>query len=365
MGALPKVLVLTPDFPPAYGGIQLLMDRLVRNWHRVAPRVVALDAHGAVAERNGTTPVIRVRTPSWLNRPATVGLLNACAVVEAARFRPDVILSGHVNVSPAARAVARIGGVPFVQYLHGREAVIRQRLSRQGLRGSAAVIAVSAYSAELAEACGADPARIRRIPPGVDVVETPSPSRFDRPIVVCVSRMEERYKGHDVLLRALPLVRARLPGVRFVLVGDGHLRPAYESLASALGIDADVEFAGTLPDAERDRVLDGAHVFAMPSRLPPDGGGEGFGIVYLEAGLHRLPVVAGNVAGALDAVVDDETGFLVDPTDHLAVADAISRLLLDPGLAERLGRAGEGRAREHSWPVIARRVEDLLLEVCA
>jgi glycosyltransferase involved in cell wall biosynthesis len=103
----------------------------------------------------------------------------------------------------------------------------------------------------------------------------------------------------------------------------------------------------------------------MPSRLPPDGGGEGFGIVYLEAGLHALPVVAGNVAGALDAVVDGETGLLVDPTDHVAVADAISSLILDPELAERLGRAGERRAREHSWPVIARRVEDLLLEVAA
>ena len=365
MAETPRVLVLTPDFPPAYGGIQLVMDRLVRNWHRVMPRVVALAAPDGVRGNEGQAEVVRIPRPPWLSRAAAVGLLNAAAVMEAARFRPDVLLSGHVNVSPAALAVTRIGGVPFVQYLHGREAVIRPRLSRRGLRGSAGVVAVSRYSAALAAACGADPARIHRIPPGVDIVERGLASRSERPTVVSVSRLEERYKGHDVLLRALPLVRARVPAVRLVLVGDGHLRPAYESLAYALGVADEVEFVGSVPDGERDRVLDSAHVFAMPSRLPPDGGGEGFGIVYLEAGVHGLPVVAGNVAGARDAVVDGETGLLVDPTDHVAVADAISRLLLDPELAERLGRAGGRRAQEHSWPVIARRVEDLLLEVSA
>jgi glycosyltransferase involved in cell wall biosynthesis len=101
----------------------------------------------------------------------------------------------------------------------------------------------------------------------------------------------------------------------------------------------------------------------MTSRLSSDGGGEGFGIVYLEAGLHGLPVVGGDVAGARDAVVDGETGLLVDPNDHLAVAEAISELLTNPALAESLGRGGSQRAREHSWPSIARRVEDLLLEV--
>ena len=84
----------------------------------------------------------------------------------------------------------------------------------------------------------------------------------------------------------------------------------------------------------------------MPSRLPAGGfAGEGFGIVYLEAGAYGKPVVAGNVGGAVDAVLDGETGLLVDPTDALEVADAITRLLLDEQLATRLGGAGADRAR--------------------
>ena len=362
MAGPPRVLVLTPDFPPAYGGIQLVMDRLVRSWDRTLPRVVTMDARNGRAD-DGPIEVVRVPRPLWMSRPAAVGLLNGMAVVEALRFHPDVILSGHVNLGPAALAVARTRHVPFVQYVHGREAVIRPRLSRYTLRGAAAVIAVSRYSAALAVRYGAEPARVHRIPPGVDLAARPGSSGSERPTVVCVSRLDERYKGHDVLIRAMPLVRAHVPGARLVLVGDGQLRQAYAGLAAALRLNGAVEFAGSVPDVERDRILERSHVFAMTSRLPPDGGGEGYGIAYLEAGLHGLPVVAGNVAGALDSVVDGETGLLVDPTDHVAVAEAISTLLLDPGLAERLGRGGAERAREQSWPVIARRVEDLVLEV--
>ena len=101
----------------------------------------------------------------------------------------------------------------------------------------------------------------------------------------------------------------------------------------------------------------------MPSRLPPDGGGEGFGIVYLEAAAHGLPVVAGNVAGARDAVQDGVTGLLVDPTDPRAVAGAATRLLLDPEERSRLGQSGAERAAEFAWPRIVARVEQLALEL--
>jgi len=101
----------------------------------------------------------------------------------------------------------------------------------------------------------------------------------------------------------------------------------------------------------------------MPSRLASNGGGEGFGIAYLEAGALGVPVVAGNVAGALDAVVDGVTGLLVDPTDHVAVADAITALLLDRERAEQMGRAGAERAKQFAWPRIAGQVEELILSL--
>jgi len=182
--------------------------------------------------------------------------------------------------------------------------------------------------------------------------------------MLTIARLEDRYKGHDLLVQSLGSIRERVPGVEWVVIGEGPLRPELEELARARGVADCIRFRGSVSDAERDSWLRRADVLAMPSRLP--GGrlaGEGFGIVYLEAGAYGKPVVAGNVGGAIDAVSDGETGLLVDPTDAGAVGDAIVRLLLDPALARRLGAAGAERARRYAWPVIVERVQAVLSEV--
>jgi phosphatidylinositol alpha-1,6-mannosyltransferase len=179
-----------------------------------------------------------------------------------------------------------------------------------------------------------------------------------------VARIENRYKGFDVMVRAMPLIRAQVPEVHWVVVGDGPLRGEVEQLAAAHVVNGAAEFVGHVSDEERDALFQESSVFAMPSRLPAGRlGGEGFGIVFLEAGAHGLPVVAGNVGGAVDAVVDGETGLLVDPTDHVAVASAISQLLLEPERAAALGHAGRERAQDFAWPQVAQRVEQVLLDV--
>jgi phosphatidyl-myo-inositol dimannoside synthase len=358
------VLVVTPDFPPAFGGIQLLLGRLVRSWTDLRPAVVTFDAPGAREfDASSPIPVRRVPAPRMLGRRASIGRLNAAALYEAVRRRPRVILSGHI-VAAAAAAVARKSlGVPYVQYAYGMEIAGRPGLARFAFRHSDAVIALSRFTERLAVHHGADSNRIHLIPPGVDPPLDGRGPGSDRPTVITVARLGERYKGHDVLIRAMPLVRARVPAVRLLLVGDGPLRSAYERLAEALGISDSVEFRGTVSDGDRDQLLRDAHVFALPSRVSADGSGEGFGIAYLEAARHGLPVVAGNVGGAADAVIHGKTGLLVDPADHVAVAQAITTLLVEPKRNESYGRSALERARSFAWPEIARRVEELLLTV--
>jgi phosphatidylinositol alpha-1,6-mannosyltransferase len=357
-----RVLVVTPDFPPTFGGIQRLMQRLAEHLERLDVRVITLggpEARGFDVQNQ--LDVRRAPSAGLVGHPRAIAVLNAHAFAEAARYKPNVVLSGHINVSPAALVIKRVFRTPYVQYVHGRELVIRPRLTRAGLGGARAIIAVSVYTRELAVRNGADPKGVHVIPPGVDLPTEEAPPRAERPTIVSVARLEQRYKGHDILIRALPLVRSRVPGARLLLIGGGPMQPVYENLARSLGLDGDVEFTGPVDDAERDRLLGSAHVFAMTSRLPRDGGGEGFGIVYLEAAAHGLPAVAGDIAGARDAVVDGQTGMLVDPTDHVAVADALTALLRDRETGERLGKAAALRAQDYTWPKIARRVEDLLL----
>jgi phosphatidylinositol alpha-1,6-mannosyltransferase len=361
----PRVLVLTPDFPPAVGGIQHLLHRVVSGWQRVDATVVTLGPppdSGAEPER---FDVVRVGRGLAGHR-ADVARINARALRVARSLRPDVVLSGHVVTAPAAVAVEKLLGVPYVQYLYGQEIAMRKRTTALAISRARAVIAISRFTAEYASSIRAHQA-LRLIPPGVDLpaVVPSHQSNGSRRTIVTVSRLVDRYKGHDTLLRALPLVAARVPDVRWVVVGDGSLLGVYERGAAALGVDDRVVFAGAMTNEERDRWLDSADVFAMVARLSARGAGEGFGIVYLEAGAHGLPVVAGRAGGTLDAVVDGETGVLVDPEDHVAVALALTELLLDPERARRMGAAGRALAEKHAWPLISAQVEDVLLDIAS
>lgn len=357
-----RVLVLTPDYPPARGGIQLLIHRLLRNFEAVEPRVVALGAPGdREFDAAGEIAVRRVGRKQGGRNRTLVARLDAAGLWEGLRWRPEIVLSGHIVTAPAAAAVARARGGRFVQYLHGDEFRTRPGLARRAVGWADAVIAVSRHTRQMAIESGCPPDRITVIPPGVDLPPAVRRDPDPTPTILTVARLVESYKGHDVMIEALGSIGERVPGARWQVVGDGPLREPLEAAARSRGVADVVQFLGGVDDAERDRLYERAHLFAMPSRLPSQGlGGEGFGIVYLEAGAHGLPSVAGNVAGARDAVVDGETGLLVDPADPRAVADAATALLTDPERAERMGGAARAFAEEHSWGRIAARVEELM-----
>jgi phosphatidylinositol alpha-1,6-mannosyltransferase len=362
----PRLLLLTPDFPPAHGGIQLLCHRLATATTAFHTKVVALDAPGAARFDDDAGVAVRRVRPAGRSGPARIAPLNALALVEALRFRPHVTLSAHIVTSPAASVISRLLGAMTVQYFYAKEIAGKPRLAAFAARHAHAAISISRYTTELLDAAGGPTAAVTLIPPGVDLPEGPRALTAGRPTVVTVARLADRYKGHDVLARSLQLVRERVPDVEWVVIGDGPLRRELEELCRSAGVADCARFLGAVSDEERNEWLARADLLAMPSRLPGAGkAGDGFGIVYLEAGAYGKPVLAGNVGGAVDAVIDGETGLLVDPTDHRAVGSAIVRLLLDHELAARLGQGGAERARAFAWPVIAERVQQLLLDQLA
>src|SRR5437868_890253 len=116
-----RLLVLTPDFPPRRGGIQLLLHRVIEHSPGLASRVVTLTSSGA-KEFDAEQP-FDVRRVNWLprSRRASFALLNAVAVREATRFRPDAVLSGHIVTAPAAWTIRKALGPRAVQYLYADE----------------------------------------------------------------------------------------------------------------------------------------------------------------------------------------------------------------------------------------------------
>lgn len=361
-----RVLLLTPDFPPSEGGIQLLLSRLVECMPAVEFRVLTLGQEGAEGYDEEFAADVRRVGSAGADRRLAALRLNARSLAEARSYRPDLILSGHVVASLGAIALRRTLRVPLVQYVHADEFRVRARLCAAAVKNADATIAVSRYTRQMCLDAGADSTRVHVIPPGIDLPAAPVAERGERPTLLTVATLLFRYKGHDVMVRALPLIRAKVPEVQWVVVGDGPFRPALENAIRAYDIEDAVDLRGRVSDLEREEWLDRASVFCMPSRIPAAGlGGEGFGIVYMEAAAHGIPTIGGNVAGARDAVADGETGLLVDPTDHLALAAAATELLSNPERAREMGAAGRAHAERHAWPLIAARVETLLREVAA
>jgi phosphatidyl-myo-inositol dimannoside synthase len=360
----PRLLLVTPDFPPARGGIQAVADRLARGIRAFDTVVVAPDEPGAAEHDAASGLDVRRVGGGHALRGGRQALLNLAALRAAHDVRPDVTLSAHIVASPAASAIRRATGAPMAQYFYAEEICAKPRLATFASREADLSIAISEYTAGLVRATGAAPRRLSIVAVGADVPVEFAPIAPERPTVVTVARIEERYKGHDTMVRAFALVLAQVPDAQWVVIGEGSLRPAIEALARSYGVAQSVRFLGGVGDDERNEWLRRADLLAMPSRLPAGGfAGEGFGIAFLEAGAYGKPVVAGNVGGALDAVRDAETGLLVDPLDPLAVAGAIVTLLRDRELALRLGAAGRAWAEQHAWPLIAGRVEALLLEL--
>jgi phosphatidylinositol alpha-1,6-mannosyltransferase len=142
------------------------------------------------------------------------------------------------------------------------------------------------------------------------------------PLMVCVSRLVER-KGQDTVIAAFDEVRRRVPDAHLLVVGDGPHRAALESQAARAGHADRVVFTGSVPDAELAAHYAAGDVFAMPCRERKGGlEVEAFGIVFIQAEAVGVPVVAGNIGGVPDALVDGRTGLLVDPTDTAAGAEA-------------------------------------------
>ena len=164
-----------------------------------------------------------------------------------------------------------------------------------------------------------------------------------------------RMKGHDVLLRALTRLATAPPPVLLV-AGDGPDRAALEALAGSLGLGERVRFLGHVADVTA--VYRAADVVVQASR------NEGFGLSVAEASLFARPVVASRVGGIPEVVTDGETGVLVPPEDPDALAAALDRVLADPALRERLGRAAAARVeREFDLGRVAERFMALHAEM--
>ena len=261
-----------------------------------------------------------------------------------------------------------------VCWLHGEELGFTSTsreltwLARRVYRGASMVFANSHNSARLlTRNWGVPEAKVRVVHPGVDaerfrpdVDGAALRSRVAAPadvVFLSVGRLQRR-KGHDLVLQALARLRARVPGVRYVIVGDGPHQRQLEADVQTLCLTDIVHFAGPARAEDLPAWYAAADVFVMPNRA--DGVDfEGFGIVFLEAAAAGKPVIGGRSGGVPEAVEDGVTGRLVDGTDIAELEVTMAALAGSSHLRVQYGAAGRERAvREFTWERAARQVDE-------
>lgn len=325
--------------PAGVGGAELLVASLAGRSHALGDAVVVLNVF---QDRTMGEELALACDPVPVRARVGSGLRHALPTrrwlqSQLHEHRPDIV---HAHL---ARAQVLVASLPKVAnralvstHHHGdqfrregrRVADLADRIS---LRRFDVAVAVS--SSVEAALHGVTP-RVRVIPNGW--IGTPLPRRPAAvPIVLCIGRLR-REKGHDLLLRAFPEIRAEVTDAQLHLVGDGPEREALMALTRRLGIADCVTFFGRTDDVWPH--LASASVLVQSSRT------ETFGIAVLEGLAAGIPVVAADVGGLPSLLEDGRAGLLVPADSPAALAAAVTSVLRDSDLAERLTSRGRRRA---------------------
>ena len=355
-------LLVTNDFPPKVGGIQVYLWEL---WRRLDPSTFAVltaSSHpdaGAFDAEQAERGIRIERVPSRVLAP-TPGLVRRIRRA-AERVGADLVVLDPAF--PLGLVGPRLG-MPYAVLLHGAEVAIPGRLPV-----SRSLLSHVVHRADLVISAGGYPAAEARravrgrtmppvveIPPGVDLerfipLDDAERARAradlglpaDGPLVVSVSRLVPR-KGMDVLIDAAGVLAERYPDLTVAIAGRGRDTERLAGRVAETG--APVRLLGGVSDDDLPRLVGAADVFAMLCRSRWLGlEQEGFGIVFLEAAAAGVPQVAGASGGAGEAVEDGVTGVVVRrPTEAAQVATAVSGLLDDPARARAMGEAARRRA---------------------
>jgi phosphatidyl-myo-inositol dimannoside synthase len=298
----------------------------------------------------------------------------AATALRTARRRPKLVVTAHPNLAPIVRAMHVLAPrMKSIICTHGVE--VWEPLSsmrRRSLRAASLVLAPSRATADfVASLQGVPEKQIRVLPWGLDpdfdlkiandkVAKPPENFPAGR-VILTVGRWlaNERYKGMDTLIQAMPRLLLSWPELQLALVGSGDDREWLEQIAKKSGVGRHVHFLTNVSQSELSACYAAAEIFALPSR------GEGFGFVYLEAMARAKPVIGGAHGGAPEVIQDGVTGYLVQHGDPTQLATSLEALLANPEHAREMGKHGRERLeKEFRFPVFAKAFRRILRELC-
>lgn len=390
-----KNILLSQDFFPEVGGAHLWMYEVYKRWpEKVAAFVKDYRLHPALSERQTIFDQLDHENLYVIRHNNSIDNLNLLSFQFYFKcwktFKmlnrycsPETVTLHCLRAYPeglVASLYKRLNANKprLVMYAHGEE-IVTAKTSRQlnwmaklAFHSSDCIIANSQSTQKLINNfCGLENVSI--VYPGVNIdtfnatdtevkVHRQKWGFNDKDIVLfSISRMEPR-KNHSRILRALAELRAQGLSLSCVLASEGEEKLNLQQQAHDLGISEFVIFPGYIDDHERVLSFFAADIHIQPS-IQSGSMIEGFGIVFIEAAASGTPSIAGNIGGQSEAVLEGETGFVVDGTNQEQINNSIARLAVSSELRQKMGKAGLIWAKKNDWRNISKKTTSIVGEL--
>lgn len=364
-----KICIFTPSFLPEVGGMEIVIDRLARQFKNVGhePVVIAQKSRHNTQTIELPYKVIyypRPRSAVWL-----LGLVERMLIIEHQVHRFDIIhahmayTTGYIAVKLKNRL-----NIPVVITSHKGDIVPESRYRRRfitrrrlcwALKNADAVTGVSEKLKCIIDELTQSQARSLMIPNGVDmpddspgIVPQVCTALSGKPFMLTLGRLH-RYKGLDVLLNAIASIgqqERKIPCL--VIAGDGKELDNLKKQTAELGIESQVIFTGAVFGPQKHWLLRNCAFFLQPSRA------EGMPLAVLEAFAYGKPVIGTRISGTEELITPGKTGYLVEPDDSKSLADALLEASVNPAIG-KMGDEAKHFTSTRTWPVIAAKYIEL------
>lgn len=376
-----RLMMITQDFPPDYGGIQTYMYEYATRISDFCEEFVLVcpeKPNSDEIDKELNFPVYRIKVSN--NSTLVFPLFWKLSPI-VRNHQIKTTFHAQWQTSWPAIQLMRKGKLDQVFCAnHGRELVFNPYKNIPGLESLYTSIKkkclsaithhfpVSEYNSEILGQLGIDKSRrtVHINGTNTDLFFPQNAQQLKcklglekRKIVTTISRIVRR-KGIDIGIRAIHKLKERIPEIYYLVIGDGPDLNRCKALAEELDLKGYVKFLGKIPDHDLNKYYNLSDVFVMTPRSN-DTEFEGFGIVYLEANACQKPVIGSKSGGVPSAVLNGETGLLIKEDSPEELAIALERILTDQEYAEMLG--GNGRKRvlqKANWDTLSRELFELL-----
>lgn len=367
-----EALVMSSEFPPGPGGIGNHAFNLCCALARCGWKVAAIvdSEKNKEAEKlhdaNSNIEVVRVSNFRFRGLLYLMRVASACRVLWNLRKGSTVIASGRSPVWLLAFLSFFFRRFQYLAVIHGSEVLptgmVTRLLTKWSLRRFDKIVSVSSFTDSLLSKLGPNfPSKV--INNGYDVGKFGDSQPFRNvipgaPVVLTVGSVTYR-KGQQNVIKCLPMLVERFPGLHYHIAGLPVKSDAFHELAVSLGVDKHITFHGAVHDAKLLELLDASDVFIMLSDVLPNGDVEGFGIAIIEANSRGLPAIGSSNSGIRDAIKDGFSGRLVHPRDSRSVLKAMSEIMSD---YDAFSDNSISWSKQFDWDVVVKTYVDYMSE---